>query len=392
MLPVDELQRALTPDEVEATILRLQEALGLKTTSWRPGGMAKTLNKVFARLGSGFSKLVVTLNTSNFTDTAVGNWLSLRVPDLFGPDVGRIEETFARGTLTVDNAGGGIYSFEPYTFVVKDSTTGATFHNVDTLDVDALETGVEITIEATEAGAASTAAPGNIDTLETVAIGLSVTNAEALVGTDAETDADYRVRARESAGRLSPNGPRDAYAWRAKTTKRADGTGIAINRVSVSASGVPVLVRVASPSGAVDSGDVTLIQTAVDTDVVPDGVSATVSSATALPVSVTATLYVRAELATADADIVSAVEKKLADHLSSAATAPIGGFVVPPAATGKVFRNAIIGVLEALELDGVQDAAQYVIKADVAAPAEDVDVAATQVPTAGTPSITVVKV
>lgn len=388
-LPVDELHRELTPDEVYASLTRIQEALGLSTTSWRVGGVVRALNRAASYMVSHAIKLVVAVNRSAFGDTAADAWLDLRVADLYGDDVARIGETFARGNVLVSNALGGLYTYDAGELVLLNTAKKKTYANVEAVTIDPLEEDVEVLVQAVEAGSASTAAPGQIDALVTTALGLSVTHTETLIGLDKQSDADFLAAARESTGRLSPNGPRDAYAWRAKSVVRDDGTTIAVNRAKVSASGVPVLVTVASPDGEVDGDDVALIQAAVDEGVVPDGIEATVSSATALPVDVTATVYVRRTIGTVAAlDIKTAIESKLANFFAAATSMPIGGFVIDPA-DGMVYRNALIGVIKALELEGVTDAPEHVAQIVLAAPAADIDVEDDEVPTLGTPTITV---
>lgn len=392
-LPVDELQHELTPAEVETSLYRIQEALGLPTTAWQSGSVVRLVNKAVSYVVSGVTKLLVAINKSNFTDTAEASWLSLRIPDLYGPDVKRIAASFAKGNIEIDNSGGGDYTFAAGEFAVLNPTSNKTYKNTAIVKVAPSQQNVLAEVKAIEAGFASTSAPGTITSVVTAAPGLTVTNPSALVGTDEESDKDYRVRGRESTGRLSPNGPRDAYAYQAKTTVRADGTPIVVNRVKVSASGIPVLVYVASPQGAVSGPDVALIQTAIDSNVVPDGVSATVASATAKTIDVTATVFVRAAAALVSADIIAAVGLKLTSYFADQFTAPLGGFIVPPdvGPSGKIFKNAIVGAIEDLEISGI-DHSEHVIKADVSVPAGDVTIAATEVPTVGTLIISVTQV
>lgn len=402
-LPVDELTRELTPDEVKASLYRIQEALGLSTTSWVAGSVVRVINTAVSYLGAGFSRLVVTLNQSAFLDTAREGWLSRRVVDTYGEEVARLEAIYARGELTIDNAGGGIYEFEPGELIVQNGITEATYANVATVNVGALQTGVTAIFEATELGAASSAAATHINTVVTAAPGLSVSNVAAFLGRDAETDSAYLVRARESSGRLSPNGPSDAYRFVAKSSTRNgkialfDPTGevIDVNRVWVSTGVNPVIVRVASSQGAVAGDkdtpgtDVAHIQTSLDTYVTPNAVESEAYSAAAQAVPVTATIYVRKEIGESAASIQAAIETKLTAFF---ATSPIGGWVLPGDPDGYVFKNMILGVIESLEIDGIANAESYVIKADVAAPAADVGVAETDVPIAGVFTITVVLV
>ena len=130
--------------------------------------------------------------------------------------------TFATGTVTIDNAGGNVYALVPGDIVLLNSVTNKTYRNTETVNIASLQTGVVVAVQADELGSASSAAAGDVDAFVTPLLGLSVTNAASLVGTDPETDTALRARAMEKVGALSPNGPRDAYAYFAKSAVRAN--------------------------------------------------------------------------------------------------------------------------------------------------------------------------
>lgn len=83
------------------------------------------------------------------------------------------------------------------------------------------------------AGSGSTSNAGAIDTLQTTLIGVTCSNAGALVGDDAETDTELRLRCRSKLASLSPNGPAAAYDFVARSS--ALNGGVTVTRTQVEA-------------------------------------------------------------------------------------------------------------------------------------------------------------
>ncbi|WP_437879103.1 baseplate J/gp47 family protein [Sorangium sp. So ce513] len=185
---------------------------------------------------------------------------------------------------------------------------------------------------------------------------------------------------------MSPNGPEAAYIYWAKSARRADGTPVNVNRVWVSkgSSVGHVTVYVASPNGAVpgtigdDSTDLGAVDKAIRTKVVPVGVTYTVASAVPRPLPVTCEVWISKDANLSDPQVSSAVNGRIWDYLQ---TIPIGGHTLDGHSPGYVFRNAIIGQIEASH--------PLVIKADVPVPAADVGLDESAVPVAAVNSIAV---
>lgn len=387
MATLEELTTPLTRTEIEAAIYAAIEARGVKTSSWKPGAIARTIVSAVALVLSAFSTLQQRIAESGFLELAAGDWLTIVAREVYG--VERNAGTFAAGNVTFNNTGGGVFTPAIGDVIVSNSTTGKTYRNTAAFSLGAFQTGVLVPFEAIEIGAASTAAPGDIDTLETVLLAVTVTNASALVGQDPETDADLRTRCLARTGTLSPNGPADAYRFVALSAVTSSGTPAGVTRVRTIPDGAgSVSVIVATPSGPVlgTIGDTSTALGAVDeaiqTQVVPLAVTAITISASAWTVAVTYQAWVKNSIGLTAPQIQSNVALALTDFL---ATMPIGGVRKVPG-SGYVFVEQLEGVIaEAIGTDFLVDLAMSV-------PAADVLVALGGAPVLGTvtPTITIV--
>ena len=386
-LPIDVLIKPLTKEQVKASIYNLLSAMGLPTTSWQPGAVVRTIIAIVATIFAGFTQVMALAIRSQFLDLAEDIWLTLLALRVYG--VERLEATYATTTLTIDNAGGGLYSFEPDELIIFNGTTKKRFTNTEAVTINPLASGVEVAIRALEAGAESTSAPGAIDSFETVYLGLTCTNASSAVGLDGESDPLLRERCRDSLGARSPNGAKASYRYWAKSARKADGTPVGVTRVRImpAPGDGSVLMYVASASGAITGDmndpdtDLGAVAKSVWDNAVPEGVGpVTVASAENLVVAITSTIYVDSAANLSDLIVTQGADKAFADYFQ---TVPIGGFIISPA-TGKVYRNALIGQIE--------KSATAIIKADIPTPAGDVAVSDNKVPVYGTPTFTVVQV
>lgn len=377
---LEELITPMTVDEAKTAIYDALAARGVTTTGWKPGAVARTIIGALAIILSAFSELQASLARSGFLDLAEGAWLTLLARYVY--DVERDTGSFATGTVTLTNTTGSIYSGDPGDLVFLNSTTGKTYRNTKAYSLGSMGM-VTVDVEAIEIGTASYAAAGEIDALVTTLNGVEVENASALVGADEETDALLRLRCRESLGRLSPNGPKDAYAYFARSTTNSAGASIGVTRVREVPDGFGgVTVYVATASGGVtgdaDDPDTDLgaIQEAFDENVEPIGITATATSATTLTVAVTYELWVRDTIGMSESEITTAVGASLTSAISDA---PIGGERLDPEdSAGFVF----VDTLEAAIDDALP--AGSIIKRTITLPAADVAVTAGQAPVVGT--------
>jgi hypothetical protein len=298
MTTLAELVTPLTVDEIKAMIYSALAAAGVTTTSWKPGAVVRTLIAGFAIPLAGLATLIATLARAGFLDLADDAWLTLKAR--YDYEVEKDLGSFASGEVTLTNNAGGVYSGDPGDLIFSNPSTKKTYRVTEPWALGAGPgTTITVAIEAVEIGFASTSEAGEIDTLVTPLNGVICSNAAAVIGSDEETDEALRERCREKPGALSPNGPRDAYLYVAKSTKNAAGASIGITRVSVVPDGFGnVTVYVATASGGVTgtAGDpatnLGALQAAFNTLVEPIGITANAVSATPLVVDVTYEIWV----------------------------------------------------------------------------------------------------
>lgn len=382
MATLEELTTPLTKDEVEDSIYAALEGLGVKTTAWKPGATARTIIAGVAIVLSAFSSLQALIAKSGLLDLAEGDWLTILAREVY--NVERNVGTFAAGNLTLDNTGGGTHSPGVGDVIaLNDSLTpNKTFRNTEAFSLAAFETGKVVAFEAIEIGADSTSAPNDIDQLETVLLGVTVTNPAALVGQDPESDADLRIRCLAKTGTLSPNGPSDAYRFLALSATVDSGAPAGVTRVTTTPDGEGnVDVHVATASGPVTGsiGDTTTPLGAVDESIqtlaVPLAVTATTISAVANTIAVTYEIWLRSTIGLTVPQITTNIATKLATFMS---TQPIGGLSKTGSAPFFVFVEAIEGVIA--EAVGTT----FLISLEVTVPAADVAIATNEAPVLGT--------
>lgn len=380
MISLSDLFTPLTTDQAQETILDMARAAGLDVDSWSAGDPTRTLLAIVARALSWVTTAASQFASGGFRTYATGDWLTLVAADIYG--VTRREATYATGTVTLTNGGGGVYVIAAGDLTFSNTATGKTYRNTSGGTLNALGT-LDVDVIAEEAGSASTAAIGAIDALVTTILGVTCSNAAAVVGIDAETDAEVTEACGESLAALSPDGPRDAYSYVAKHTARPDGSIIEINRtrvVATSATG-DVEVTLATATGAPAGGDVTLIDTALQEQVVPATATLTTQAATEHALSVVYTAYVPSTCALTDTEVADAVEASLVAYCSAM---PIGGRRLTPGGTGYVFHD----LLRARISDAVAD----IFSVTLSTPAADVALLDTDVPVVTVSSYTIVRV
>ncbi len=385
MATLAELTTPLTVDEVSQSIYDSLAALGVKTTSWKPGAVARTIIAGASIVLQAFSVLQAEIAKVGFLELSSGDWLAVVALQVYG--VTKTTGTFAAGNLTLSNTAGGVFAPGVGDVIALNTATGKTYRNTVAFTIAAFETGVIVAFEAIEIGSDSTSPIGDIDALETVLLGVTVTNAAALVGEDAETDAALRTRSLAKTGPLSPNGPSDAYRFLSLSAKTDDGTPAGVTRVTTVPDGEGnVIVYVATASGPVTGslGDTTTPLGAVDDDIqtlaVPLAVTATTTSAIANAVVVKYTIWLRSTIGLTEPEITALIATSLTNFMASQ---PIGGSRKVPGG-GFVFTDAI----EAAIASAVGTTS--LIDIDLTTPAADVVIAANEAPAIGTITPTVI--
>lgn len=383
-MTLDELIEPMTVDEVKTSIYAAIAANGVDVTLWKPGAPTRTMIAGIAIVLAALSGLVALIARMGFLFLSQGDWLTQVAEHVYG--VEREEATFATGEVTLDNAGGGVYSGGPgdLVFIRSTPTPQKTYRNTAAFSIAAFETGVVVPIQAIEAGSDSNAQAGEIDDFETPLLGVTVTNVEAVVGLDEEDDPALQAKCSAKLGSLSPNGPRDAYAYVAIEAEREDGSSIGVTRVKTIPDGLGLVdVYVADAGGEVsDAGDLATVDEAIQELAVPVGITAVVQSSTPVAIPVTYELWVRQGSWT-DAEIEEAVEEALTDLMASQ---PIGGVEISPL-SGRVYLSAIEAAIDATRINDVPIG---VLKRVVTLPVIDVVVDVDEAPVLGAVTVTAI--
>lgn len=339
-LSIDQLITPQTKDQIRAAMVTAMVQLGVRADLWVAGGVASTMLTVVAITLATFSSLISTGIRSFFLPYATGTGLKLLAYYVYG--VTAPEATFATGQVTLTNAGGGVYTRGIGQLTVSNSSTGISYTNTAAFTLNGLST-LTIDVRATEAGTVGNANPGDIDTMVTVLVGVTCTNASAVIGTDAISDPALRQLCLDSLAANSARGPRASYAYAIQTaTNPVSGALVNINRWTISpnsSTGVVTIV-VASPSGAPDPTDVTGVATNVEAEARPDTVTVDLSGAVDLPYTATIHVYFTAPAGTSSSDAEDAIATAVADFFTNY---PVGGELV--GSTTGLFGTAITGAI-----------------------------------------------
>jgi phage-related baseplate assembly protein len=321
---------AESAERILAKGLQVATSIGLPVTSWRTGDPTRSLYKYLAVKLAETDVTVANLARSAILsvlvaaaqagDEAARAWLKVVALEVYGVTVQ--EATFAAGTITVTNTGGGYYPVEPGDITFKASAIGKTYHNTskprdeDGIEVEAISAGGTYTLDfvADEDGSDSTVAADEIDEMVTTLLGVVIDSNTSAVGLDEEEPESVGDRCRDSLGALSPDGPADAYRYVAKNSALTGVTAVT-RAISVDNEDGTVTVYIAGPSGAVAGGVVTAVQTAIDKWATPNCVTATVFSAATSTINVDATVAYGGALS--DPDLSLAITAALSKALSS---------------------------------------------------------------------------
>lgn len=387
MADIDDATAALTVDEASAGLYAAADAYGAETSSWKAGAVPRTIFAVVAVVLAAFSRGISTLAKSGFLALASGEWLTYCARYLYSTE--RQAATFATCQMQLVNAGALVFELDAgdVTFA---TTSGKLFRNRAGFTLGPGDT-LPLTIDAIEAGAASSAGVGTITRIVSPTMrNVTASNTTAAKGLDAERDADLKVRALAYMGLRSPNGPRDAYDRAARdATRVVDGSLVGINRTRSFAgdSGV-VTTYVGTAAGAVagdpddTSTDLGSVADAIRRKAAPLGMTPVVASAEDVDIDVTITLYMIDDGSIVDADVESAVEDALSDFF---ADHQIGGMKLDPEQEfGTVYRDAIRGVIFGLDSRTFQTA--------LTLPADDIELDPDQEPVLGALNVSIVRV
>jgi hypothetical protein len=326
MIALSDLLKPIDQDTARAQLVARLVTLGIPADQWVVGGPLSTILTVIAWVYASFSTLMVAFVSAGFLGYASGGWLTLIAYYVYG--VTRPAATFATGTETFTNTGGGLYSFAPGQVTIKSSSTGQLYTNTETLILGAVGSPTAsktVGIVAQSAGTVGNALPGTVDRLVTPMAGVIVGNPVSIVGIDALSDESLRELCMSKLGALGFRGVRGAYFYAIGTaTNAVTGGPVNINRSFVSAAshtGI-VTVYVASPAGAADVNDVAGVVTSIEQKARPDAVTVNVSSAAAIPYTPTIIVWAYAPSGVTAAAAATAIGTAITGFTQ---TYPIGG-------------------------------------------------------------------
>lgn len=365
--------------QIYASALELAEFLGIDTTSWQPGDPTRSLFHVLSEVLENLEVILASFAASGFLDFAEEDWLTLLAEQVF--DESRIEATYATTTVTLTNTGGGLYPIGVGDLTFKNTATKKTYRNTDAGTLNpGPGTTLDLAVTADEAGSDSNSAATEIDALVTSLQGVTVSNATAAVGVDAESDASLRERCRDKLGSLSPNGPSRAYDYVARSTELTGVSTVTRTRADADSNTGEVTIYLASATGAVSGSDVSDVEEAILEWATPLCITPTVVSATPVVVAVTYSLWLYEAVGEETADIEDAIEAALENMF---ATRPIGGDVI--AAPGYLYQSLIESTIREVYPD-------HAFRVTLSAPASDVSLAISEVATLGAVTPTITKV
>lgn len=354
--------------------LAVASALGVPVTSWRSGDPTLSTYHFLATILSELEGTMGEFVRAGFLSTATGDWLVVYASEVYG--VESEEGSYASGTITLVNEGGGYHPIEIGQITFRSSVTGKTYTNTS---ADVLESGVGETVTldwtADEVGTDSSVAADEIDEIVSGPLEVAIQSSGAGSGVDAWSDEDLRAQCTASLGALSPNGPADAYAYVARNSELTGVTGITKARAVGDTDTGDVTVYLAGPDGDVTGSLVTAAETAIAQWALPLCITPTVQSAAAVSVPVTITVYVRAEVSATDEQIEAASEAKLEAMIAALAIGGNEGFLHRSLITSEVM-SAFPG---------------YIYNVAIAAPAADVALDDDEVAELGAVTITVVQ-
>ncbi len=341
LLAPDQLVETLTPEEALEQSLDVAETAELPTTSWVEGDDTLTIIEILSYWVATERDLARKAIEGGWLDFAEEDWLTLTAKQVY--DVDRIDKTFAECELTITNGGSTDFTFGAEDVTFENTSTGKTYRNLDpsagtvTLNPGESET---VTIIADEAGADSSADIGDIDNVVSGLVGATCTNTTAAVGFDDESDEALRARCRLKVPAISKtaSGPKGKYAYMATTPTENGGANV--TRCAVNGDGTTGTVEVilASASGAVSGGDITLVETALVNYVIGPCETLIVTSAVNETVNIAYAVWVY--------DDVNATANELFDQINTRlgllfSVCPVGGWRRPSDPNGKVFVNMV---------------------------------------------------
>ncbi len=370
---------------------------GIKVTAWAKGGPTRAVYRSMGDFGKTIADFIGQIADQGILEAASGAPLRILAKQVYNiEDPGA---TKATTTLLIGNSGGGEYPYSPDNPLTLSSTiTKKIYTSLGTGIILGLTPDQPLDVIAQDAGSASTALPGQIDTWVSSVDSLTIDQPQAAIGTDGMSDADLKTACRARVGfvptesTIGAGGAAGAYESVSRSgpdgkggVVRPDGTRITVTRVRVIEDGAGgVIVYLADNDGPIAVDDLALVTTAILAYAKPVGVPVSVLNASALAITCTLTVWIGTSTTATDDEVKAAITAALVTYFQAI---PIGGYDL--GAGGIV---PLRGGLEDAATDGAKLAART-LKLTFAAPSGDTTTTAAQVPTLnGVPTITINRV
>jgi len=347
MYSLDEILTPAERDSVLATLLALSASFGAATTSWGEGNPILTMLTTDAQKSADLTKVAVEIAKGGFGELLPSDaWADLWAQSRF--NVVRVPATPAAGYVNLTNTEPTDYGpLQPGELIIAHTVTGKTYRNQGVITILANVGLAGVLVAADEPGIVGNAAPGSITTVVSSLIGVGVTNPLSFVGTDKETTLALVNRARTKLGSFSPNGPKDAYDYVAKTPFLPDGTAlsntstpITRTRTVLNIANGNLTTYLATAAGPPTGPDVAIVQNAFDQHVEPWGVTSLAAAAAPVVVPIAYQAWVQGSQLTS-AQIATLIEAALVAWFASL---DIGGYVIPPD-TGAIYPDVLEQVI-----------------------------------------------
>jgi len=313
-IPLSALLAPESADQIEQRALDLLELAGFQVTAWQdgsaPGAIIRWASEVLADVWIA----VFFVASGGYGRTARGPALEMWGEDRFGLD--KNPATTAVGKILLTDVGGGPHSIAVGGVVIT-TASGRQYTNTDdgggTLAVNST---LELTFQAAEAGGVYSVPNGTafslVTDLPTVTAATSVQPSGTWLttaGSDEETDAAYLARCLAQWGLLSVASPADYYLAKAVAASPT------ISRVKVKDDNPngpgTVEVVIANSGGTATAGELLAVDTALQAHRAIGSAALTVVSAAATTVTIEGTVYVT----TADRDAAeAAIDEAMADY------------------------------------------------------------------------------
>jgi uncharacterized phage protein gp47/JayE len=333
-LSLFDVQTPLARDSIRSLLLSLLDAAGFPVDAWQDEGSARALVEMAAQLGAEQSKPVALLAKMPFLDTSEADFLSAKLKSDFDEERNPAVATIMPVRLV--NAGSTTYSKNAREIILT-SSSGRTYSNVAGASVTAAATTV-VNFVAEVAGAAGNV-PAQTMQLTTPLAGVTAIFDGGFItaGADEESDPAARERARTKWATLRTEKIRAGITNLVRTAAPSV-TGHSIDDENPRGPGT-LDVYLAGDNATAGSGDVTLVQTALDGALFGTGTDEPAGLAIAAPtlsLDLDATVYVRGVTEEAALTALTAAWQAFL------VTVPVGGFDLSPGPQNVILPGQIV--------------------------------------------------